>query len=368
MNYHNQEPGHDQEQGLQGNHRQTVASAITNLPSAGLLSFDGQGYNTQQAPWGMDVIQRPYFEPTSEWQGMSRASRRRLLTFPKGQGHPQAGFNPYTWQGSPERYYGTGLSVPLRLLPAEDQLDAMLNAPISFNTLNDVHAQMSQAQILYSGDVDPAYSRRDPSTAPMPGGITAGDVPNATSTSSRSSGIAGGSINFLDSTMNSNPHGAGWANPPLHHDNTEVQRGWSNRGDGPVRDVIDVNIMSLRLRGVRLPPQTYEKDVVKLYHRLIYEGADSRAAMILRDIIFAAEVTVDALMAPIKKREVSITYGGAKRMWQLLLEKKEVVPGQVKYVCLLCPLGGCRGYNFDRDAVRHFNREHFGFSFPCEHW
>jgi len=52
----------------------------------------------------------------------------------------------------------------------------------------------------------------------------------------------------------------------------------------------------------------------------------------------------------------------------MLLEKKEVVLGQVKYFCLMCPLGGCQGYNLDRDAVRHFNREHFGFSFPCEHW
>ena len=367
MDHHSQEHGHSQEQILQGNRRRKFASAVTNLPSTGPLSFEGQVHNTQQAPWGMGVNQRPYFEPTNELHGMSPASRQHPLTFPKGEAHPQAEFGPYAWQGPPERYYGTGLSVPWGLLPAEDQLDLLLNAPINFNTLNDANVQTSQAQILYSGNVDPVYGRSNTSVAPMPGRIVAGDIPNAISTSSRSSGIAGGPINFLDPTVNSNPRGAG-ASPLLHHDNTEVQRGWTSRGDGPARDVIGVNIMSLRLRGVRLPPQTYEKDVMKLYHRLIYEGADSRAAVILRDVIFAAEVTVNALMAPIQKREMSIEYGGAKRMWQMLLEKKEVMPGQVKYVCLLCPLGGCRGYNLDRDAVRHFNREHFGFSFPCEHW
>ena len=366
MDYHSQGHSHDREQGLQGNHRQTVESAVTNLSSVGPLSFESQVYNTKQALWGMDGIQSPYFEPTSELQGMSRASRRRRLTFPKGQVHPLAAYGPYVWHGPPERYHGAGPSVPLGLLPAEDQLDALLNAPINFSTLNDANVQMSQAQILYSGDVDPAYGRRKTSAEPMPGRMLAGDVPNAISTSSRSGRTAGGPIEFLDPTMTFDPLGAE-ANPLLH-DNTEVQRGRTNRGDGPAHDVIDVNIMSLRLRGVRLPPQTYEKDVVKLYHRLIYEGADSRTAVILRDVIFAAEVTVDALMAPIQKRELSIEYGGAKRMWQMLLEKKEVVPGQVKYFCLLCPFGGCRGYNLDRDAVRHFNREHFGFSFPCEHW
>ena len=55
-------------------------------------------------------------------------------------------------------------------------------------------------------------------------------------------------------------------------------------------------------------------------------------------------------------------------MWQMLLETKEVMPGKKKYFCLLCPAEGCSGYNYDRDAVRHFNREHFGFAFPCEYW
>ena len=90
--------------------------------------------------------------------------------------------------------------------------------------------------------------------------------------------------------------------------------------------------------------------------------------MIVRNIIFAAEVTFDALMAPIQTHEMSLAYGGEKMVWQMLLEMKEVMPGKTKYFCLLCSVGGCRGYSYDRDAVRHFNRDHFGFSFPCEHW
>ena len=44
-------------------------------------------------------------------------------------------------------------------------------------------------------------------------------------------------------------------------------------------------------------------------------------------------------MAPIRKREMSIEYDGAKRMWQMLLEK--VMPGKKKYILL--PTVPCRG-------------------------
>ncbi len=366
MDHHNQEHGDNQEGRLERNHRQTVESATTNLSSARFLSFEGQMYNTQHTPWGMDVLWRPYFGPTNQLQGMSSALQRRLLTFLKGQAHPQAAFDPYAWQGPLERYYGTGLSVSLGLLPAEDRLDALLNDPIDFNTLNESNMQTSQAQILHSGDVDSAYGRGSTSAEPMLGPLLAGDVPNAVSTSSRSSGIAGGPINYLDPNVNSNPRDV-WANPLLHHNNhhnnTDVLNGWSNRGDGPAHDV--VNIWSLRRRGNRLPPQEYQGNVLTLFYRLILEGASTHAAEILRDVIFAAGVTHTALMAPIQGRSMSIEYGGAKRMWQLLLEVKEVVPGKKKYLCLLCPVERCRGFNLDRDAVRHFNRDHFGFTFPC---
>ena len=370
MDHHDQGHGNNQGQGLQSNHRQTDESATTNVPSASFLSFEGQVYNTQHTPWDMDVVWRPYFQPTNELQGTSRASQRRLLTFPKGQAHPQAILDPYAWQEPLEGYYGTGLSVPLGLLPAEDQLDARfapLNAPTNLNTLSESNVQTSQAHILYSGDVDRVYGRGNANAEPTPGHILAVDVPNVISTSSRCGGIPSGPINFLDSTMNSDPHGT-WANPLLHHDNTDVLKGWTNRGDSPACDVIDVNIMSLRRRGVRSPPQKNEKDLLKLFLRLMSEGANIRAAVILRDVIFVAGVTRDALMAPIQEREMSIEYGGATRMWQLLLETREVAPGKKKFFCLLCPVSSCRGWNHSRDTVRHFNRDHFGFTFSCEHW
>ena len=299
--------------------------------------------------------------------------QRRPLMSPSGQAHPQAVFDPYARQGPLEGYYGTELSVLLGPLPAEDQLDAPLapfaplNAPTNFNTPSESNVQTSQAHILYSGDVDPVYRRGNTNAEPMLGQILAIGVPNAVGTSSRSSGIPSGPMNLLNPTINSNRHGA-WANPLLHHDNMGALRGWTNRGGSPVRDVIDVNIMSLRCRGVRSPPQKHEKDLLKLFLRLMVEGADIRAAVVLRDVIFAAGVTRAALMAPIQEREMSIEYGGAKWMWQLLLETREVAPGKKKFFCLLCPIVSRRGWNHERDTVRHFNRDHFGFTVSCEHW
>lgn len=293
--------------------------------------------------------------------------------FTKGQAHSQAVFDTYAWNEIPEGFGGTRLSVPSALLPVDDLLAALLDAPtpvdppMHVNTLNGMNVQTSQAQILNPGDVDLAYGRRHTNVEPIPALCFLGETTNATSSSSSSSGIAGGPIIFLDPTMNFDPRGT-WADPLFHHDSTGAPGEWTNTAGGPARDVMGINTLSQRLRGTRLPPQIYEEDVVKLYHRLIYGGANFRAAVIARDVIFAAEVTVDALMAPIQMREMSVAYGGAKRMWQMLLETKEVMPGKTKYFCLLCPVGGCRGYAYDRDAVRHFNRDHFGFSFPCEHW
>ena len=198
----------------------------------------------QQAAGGMGVTQTPYFEPTNEFQGMSRASRRRLLTFPKGQAHPKATFDPYAWQEPPEGFYGARLSVPWALLPAEDLLAALLDAPnpveypSNANTFNDVNMQTSQAQILYSGDVEPAYGGRNTSDEPVPGSVLVGDLPDTVGFSSKSRGIAGGLINFLDPIMDADPRGA-W-DPLFHHDNTGVPKGWANRGDGPVRNVMEL--------------------------------------------------------------------------------------------------------------------------------
>jgi hypothetical protein len=69
--------------GRQAGHRQIVEYAIPNLSSASSLFFEGQVYSTQQAPWGLNVIQTQTFEPTSEGQGMSRASRQRVADAPE---------------------------------------------------------------------------------------------------------------------------------------------------------------------------------------------------------------------------------------------------------------------------------------------
>jgi hypothetical protein len=296
-----------------------------------------------------------------------------LLTLPKGRAYFQAAFNTNAWNGPPERRNGTRLSFPPTPLSAEDLLAALLDAPVPVDPLIDVdafsgvNAQMSQEQNPYSGDVDPTYGLRNTSAEPIPALSPLGDVPNVINTSSGSGGVAGGLINLSDPITNVDLCGMR-AKPLFHHDNMDAPGGRTNRGNSPVRNMTDINISSLRLRGIRLPPQTYEGDALKLYHRLISEGADSCTAGILRDVIFAAEVTVDALMAPLQTRKMTLAYGGAKRMWQLLLETKEVMPGKKRYFCLLCPVVGRPGYNHDRDAVRHFNREHFGFSFPCGWW
>jgi len=141
-----------------------------------------------------------------------------------------------------------------------------------------------------------------------------------------------------------------------------------NTSGVPTHNGPSTSTLSLRLRGPRSPPQTYEGDVVRLYNRLIDEGADIGTAMVLRFIIFADGVTIDALMAPIETPEVVRAFGGATRMWGLLFETKETVTGKKKYGCLLCPPENRREYGHNRDAVRHFNKDHFGFKFPCDYW
>jgi len=149
-----------------------------------------------------------------------------------------------------------------------------------------------------------------------------------------------------------------WANPQAWHGNTSAEGGETN----------NITISSLRIRGKRSAPQTYQGDVERLYDRLMGEGADINAAILLRYFIFAEGVTVDALMAPAQTNDVFHACNGAKKMWEMLLETKEAMPGKKKYCCLLCPVENRREYQDSRDAIRHFNRDHFGFSFPCEYW
>ena len=101
---------------------------------------------------------------------------------------------------------------------------------------------------------------------------------------------------------------------------------------------------------------------------LIREGADFATVMFPLYVIFANEVTVDALLAPLQPSEVVRVCDGASRMWEILLETKGVMTGEKKYCCLLCPVGNRREYRYDRDAIRHFNKDYLGFSYPCEYW
>ena len=139
-------------------------------------------------------------------------------------------------------------------------------------------------------------------------------------------------------------------------------------GETTVRDGSDITTSSLRIRGKRSCPQAYEGDTQRLFDRFMREGADINTAILLCYIIFAEGVTVHALMAPTKTSGVFHACNGAGKMWEMLLETKEVIPGEKKYCCLLCPVENRREYRHSRDAIRHFNRDHLGFSFPCEYW
>jgi hypothetical protein len=229
-------------------------------------------------------------------------------------------------------------------------------------------AGCSELQMPYAGDVDIPFAFENTEAELLPAQNPLERVPNAIDSSCGSNGIVGGFVNRSLPMTDINPCDV-WANPPFNHDNTSAQGEWMVTLDLPAHNGVDVNISSLRLRGVRLPPQSYEGDRHKLYHRLIREGAEHCILrLFVHDVIFAKGVSFDALMAPTRKRETSLLYGGAERMGQALLETKQGMPGSKKYFCLLCPVRNRAGWKDDRDAIRHFNREHFGFSFPCEYW
>ena len=215
----------------------------------------------------------------------------------------------------------------------------------------------------HPADIDPASDFGN--TRPALGHL--GHIPNTDIDFFCLNDNTGWSINALDLMIGANPPSA-WTNPLSWHSNM-IAAGGENNGSGvPARNGLDITTSSLRIRGVRSPPQTYEGDIGRLCDRLIREGADIATVMFLRYVIFEKEVTVDALLAPLQPSEVARVCDGASRMWEMLLEMKEVMPGKKKYCCLLCPVGKRREYKYGRDAVRHFNKDHFGFSYPCEYW
>jgi hypothetical protein len=119
---------------------------------------------------------------------------------------------------------------------------------------------------------------------------------------------------------------------------------------------------------VSAPPQAFEDNPNALAVRLINEGADPEAVDIMLRWIFAFEVTEEALRAPIESRELSLQHGGIKAMWQMLLQMTEAVSGEQNYCCRLCPLEYRPEYKNEVDVLRHFKRDHFGFSVACQCW
>ena len=273
------------------------------------------------------------------------------------------------WDAVPERRDATGLFPPA-LLPPEEPLAALLDTrslagpPISINPFNPFNPQISHAQIPYTRDTDRVYDVQGLSVEPTQALDLPGHVLGAIGDHLSSNGDISGFVDAPVMMMDTNPCNTG-SDPVC---DTDMLGGLMDMGGVPAGNTTNISISSLRPRGARLPPQTYEENVFKLYSRLIREGADVGTAGVLHDVIFAGGVTVEALMAPVQTRELSLAYGGATKMWQLLLQANEVAPGKVKHFCLLCPVRKRPGYNYGRDVVRHFNKEHFGFAFPCEYW
>ena len=118
---------------------------------------------------------------------------------------------------------------------------------------------------------------------------------------------------------------------------------------------------------VRSPPRTEEANLGILCARLLAEGADVEAVDFVRTI-FASAVSEEALLAPINTYEKWCEYGGATRVCQLLLKMKEEMSGEISYCCRLCPETHRPEYKYERDAVRHFKRDHFGFAVACIYW
>ena len=102
--------------------------------------------------------------------------------------------------------------------------------------------------------------------------------------------------------------------------------------------------------------------------RLADEGADPDAVDLIRSVIFVAEVTEEAITAPIQSRELSLKYGGVKKMWQLLLQVTDISPDATSYCCRLCPKEQRPEYKNAADNLRHLKRDHFGISVACQYW
>ena len=239
-----------------------------------------------------------------------------------------------------------------------------IGLPTKYNTFSSEGTQMVQAHMPCRAAFDPAH---DWANALIRALDLQGHILNAAGNCFDSNGNFAGFVGWAGPTPGTDSLGA-CTDAPVHHSDAAAQGGPVDTSSVPTRDGGTISPILLHIRGKRLRPQTFEGDIKRLYDRLISEGADIGAACILRFIIFENGVTFNALVAPIATPELLRASSGAARMWGLLLQTTETTEGKQKYRCLLCPLESRVEYTHSRDAVRHFNRDHFGFSFPCEYW
>jgi hypothetical protein len=136
---------------------------------------------------------------------------------------------------------------------------------------------MPQAQIPYTGNID---LLRDAGSELAPALGIPGYIKNTIISSSGSDGDVGEFVNMPGPMMGVDPRGA-WATPLFYHRNAGAQKGWMNTGDVPAYNGLNITTLSLQLRGGCLPPEAYEADRGRLYHRLIREGADFYTAAVV---------------------------------------------------------------------------------------
>ena len=355
--------------GLQGASSELTMDTTMRPASAGSSSSEVPENNMNKAIWGTSTTLTPSLEPIHEGSGSIPPRRNIWLTsFP----YSPAAFvtNTKTWNTFPEIRQATDLSslpAPLGLerpITAPQGARVPVDLPIGFKSSSNMKAQVLRQQMPYTADVNLAYDFGETSPELVD---FSGYIPNADFVPYCSNEHGSGFINMPNLSMEVNPPSA-CANPPFWQGNPTAEGGETNTSDVPACNELNITVSSLRIRGVRSPPQTYVGDIGRLCNRLIDEGADIVAVMFLRYIIFAKGVNVDALLAPLQPSEAIWGYDWASRMWEVLLEMREVIPGETTYCCLLCPGRGRREYKYGHDALRHFNRDHFGFSFPCEYW
>ena len=160
---------------------------------------------------------------------------------------------------------------------------------------------------------------------------------------------------------------------PFHGSSTLPEGVDMKFGDSPTRGGMHISFglprrtKTGRRAPVRSPPRTEEANLGILCARLLKEGADVEAVDFVR-VIFAGAVTEEALRAPINTYEKWCEYSGATRVYQLLLKMKMEMSGETSYCCRLCPEMRRPEYKYERDAVRHLKRDHFGFAVACIYW